>query len=406
MKHLLRALFLSACMVCIVTARAQNPPANPSDPAALMEANEEEAFSGVSRIFWSSLAYSTKLKNGYPPALRNLGPSDHPDSNAINPIDPELARGVKSGYSFTYTPGKITRGMVLTFTVQADPIEPGKTGRKHFYVDESGYIRRGASAKAAANEGLALAALRALDSACIAYAALYKSGFPSTLSQLGPGDKPNADAAGLIDRELAYGAMAGYSFSYSPGPVAGTMVTTFAVQADPITPEEPGQNHFYMDQSGAIWANQTAAAGPANSLVKPWGDRPPGWNPGPTSASGSEVSAPAGPVRIPVAPGVQEAKILNKVLPVYPPLARQARISGTVQLRALISKEGTIEELEVISGPPLLIQSAITAVQQWRYQRTLLLGEPVEVETFIDVIFTLGVNPPPSASPGKPQSLR
>src|ERR1700756_767892 len=86
---------------------------------------------------------------------------------------------------------------------------------------------------------------------------------------------------------------------------------------------------------------------------------------------------------------VQAAKLVNKVQPVYPPLARQTRISGTVRLHALISKSGQVESLEVISGHPLLVRAAMDAVQQWRYQPTLLNGEPVEVDTTIDVIFSL-----------------
>jgi protein TonB len=94
-----------------------------------------------------------------------------------------------------------------------------------------------------------------------------------------------------------------------------------------------------------------------------------------------------GPVK--VGGNVQAARILNRVQPVYPPLARQTRISGTVRLHAIISKDGSIQQLEVISGHPLLQQSALDAVRQWRYQPTLLNGEPVEVDTTIDVIFSL-----------------
>jgi protein TonB len=86
---------------------------------------------------------------------------------------------------------------------------------------------------------------------------------------------------------------------------------------------------------------------------------------------------------------VQAALLVNKVQPVYPPLARQTRISGTVRLHALISKTGQVEQLEVISGHPLLVRAAMDAVQQWRYKPTLLNGEPVEVDTTIDVIFSL-----------------
>lgn len=94
-----------------------------------------------------------------------------------------------------------------------------------------------------------------------------------------------------------------------------------------------------------------------------------------------------GPLR--VGGNVQAARIINRVQPSYPPLARQTRISGTVRLHAIIGKEGTIQQLEVMSGHPLLQQAALDAVRQWRYQPTLLNGEPVEVDTTIDVIFSL-----------------
>lgn len=86
---------------------------------------------------------------------------------------------------------------------------------------------------------------------------------------------------------------------------------------------------------------------------------------------------------------VQAAKLVNKVQPMYPPLARQTRISGTVRLHAIIAKNGSVEQLEVISGHPLLVQAALDAVRQWKYQPTTLNGEAVEVDTTIDVIFSL-----------------
>jgi periplasmic protein TonB len=93
--------------------------------------------------------------------------------------------------------------------------------------------------------------------------------------------------------------------------------------------------------------------------------------------------------RIRVGGNVTAAKVLNRVNPVYPPLARQTRISGTVRLHAIIAKDGTVQQLEVMSGHPLLVQAALDAVRQWRYQPTLLNGEPVEVDTTVDVIFSL-----------------
>jgi protein TonB len=94
-----------------------------------------------------------------------------------------------------------------------------------------------------------------------------------------------------------------------------------------------------------------------------------------------------GPLR--VGGNVQAARIINRVQPIYPPLARQTRISGTVRLHAIIGKDGMIQQLEVLNGHPLLQQAALDAVRQWRYQPTLLNGEPVEVDTTIDVIFSL-----------------
>ena len=81
--------------------------------------------------------------------------------------------------------------------------------------------------------------------------------------------------------------------------------------------------------------------------------------------------------------------VLHKVSPVYPPVAKQARIQGSVILQALISKEGSIKDLKVISGPRELVDAAIGAVQQWRYRPYVINGEPVEVETIVTVNFQL-----------------
>jgi protein TonB len=93
--------------------------------------------------------------------------------------------------------------------------------------------------------------------------------------------------------------------------------------------------------------------------------------------------------RIRVGGNVQQAKLIRQPKPVYPPLAKQARIQGVVKLNAIISKDGTIQNLTVMSGHPLLVPSAMEAVKQWVYAPTLLNGEPVEVVTQIDVNFTL-----------------
>jgi TonB family protein len=95
----------------------------------------------------------------------------------------------------------------------------------------------------------------------------------------------------------------------------------------------------------------------------------------------------SGPLR--VGANVQAARILRRVAPEYPMEARKDHISGTVRLHAIIGKDGGMKQLEVISGHPLLAQAALDAVQQWRYQPTLINGDPVEVDTTIDVIFAL-----------------
>jgi periplasmic protein TonB len=97
----------------------------------------------------------------------------------------------------------------------------------------------------------------------------------------------------------------------------------------------------------------------------------------------------ATPQRVRVSSGVSTGMLVRKVPPAYPPLARQARIQGTVILQATISKEGSIENLQLISGHPMLAPAAIEAVKQWKYKPYLLNGEPVEVETQVQVNFTL-----------------
>lgn len=87
---------------------------------------------------------------------------------------------------------------------------------------------------------------------------------------------------------------------------------------------------------------------------------------------------------------VEAARLIYGPKPDYPQLAKMARIQGTVRLEALIATDGTIKGLKVKSGHPLLVKAALEAVEQWRYQPTLLNGDPVEVETEIDVNFSLG----------------
>ena len=108
--------------------------------------------------------------------------------------------------------------------------------------------------------------------------------------------------------------------------------------------------------------------------------------------SSTPVAVPkiATPQRVRVSQGVTQGLLIRKVQPVYPALARQARIQGTVLLQAQISKTGDIENLQSISGHPMLVPAAIDAVRQWKYKPYILNGEPVEVDTQVTVNFTLG----------------
>jgi periplasmic protein TonB len=93
--------------------------------------------------------------------------------------------------------------------------------------------------------------------------------------------------------------------------------------------------------------------------------------------------------RVVVGGNVQAAKILSRVIPVYPALAKQARVQGTVSLIGVIATDGTVRQLRVLSGHPLLVQAALEAVRQWVYRPILLNGDPVEIQAPIDVHFTL-----------------
>ncbi|MHB8753834.1 MAG: energy transducer TonB [Candidatus Acidiferrales bacterium] len=87
---------------------------------------------------------------------------------------------------------------------------------------------------------------------------------------------------------------------------------------------------------------------------------------------------------------VEAANLIHQVMPVFPQIAKTAHISGTVVLHAIIAKDGTVQELQFISGPPLLMRAAMDAVKQWRYRPTLLNGQAVKVDTTVTVIFNLG----------------
>jgi protein TonB len=89
---------------------------------------------------------------------------------------------------------------------------------------------------------------------------------------------------------------------------------------------------------------------------------------------------------------VQAPRLIRQVQPEYPPLAKQARIQGDVVIDSVIDTQGRVTEMKVVSGSPLLVQSAIQALGQWRYLPTLLNGQPVAVDMLVTLHFTLGQN--------------
>jgi protein TonB len=95
------------------------------------------------------------------------------------------------------------------------------------------------------------------------------------------------------------------------------------------------------------------------------------------------------PKRMRIASRVAEWNLVHDVAPIYPPVAGRARIEGTVVLLAVIAKDGTVQEVRVESGLPVLAQAAMNAVKQWRYKPYLLEGEPIEVDSQITINFTL-----------------
>ncbi len=101
------------------------------------------------------------------------------------------------------------------------------------------------------------------------------------------------------------------------------------------------------------------------------------------------VTAPRAKQRLSISAAVEQAMLIRRVEPVYPPLGIQLRREGRVELHAIISTDGSMQSLEVITGDPLFIPSALSAVRQWRYRPTILDGQPIEVDTHITVVYTL-----------------
>jgi len=149
------------------------------------------------------------------------------------------------------------------------------------------------------------------------------------------------------------------------------------LQAPSVIPKNrPLEGVSEVSRTIDLGTNDSMGTG-TGSADNPWSEHPP------------VVVAPPPKAPVPVSLGVMNGLLYQMVRPVYPAIAQQIRAEGTVVLQAAISKNGTIENLHVVSGPALLRQAALDAVRQWRYRPYLLNGQPVEVETTVNVVFKL-----------------
>jgi TonB family protein len=284
------------------------------------------------------------------------------------------------------------------------------------------------------NEQMTMFSLQQVNSAEKAYLAA-QGHYACSLAALGPRDgKPNTNAY-LWDPQLVSGRKNGYVFV-----ISSCDSGRYKVVAEPAV-DDSGQRAFCSDESGSVraaadgkaitclssgevvqeaMANQ--AAGIAATGANPSANTAPqiaaavgtvgsssdakaqSARPAPPAqrqgqlvhiipASPGEtapVIVPESPQRIRVSAGVMQGLLITKVQPIYPEAAKAAGAQGSVTLGALIGKDGTVQNLRIVSSDSLLLnQSALDAVKQWKYKRYHLNGTAVEVETTITVNFTL-----------------
>ncbi|HVU47532.1 MAG TPA: energy transducer TonB [Terracidiphilus sp.] len=166
-----------------------------------------------------------------------------------------------------------------------------------------------------------------------------------------------------------------------PAPARPTTANMQAIESIQMPTQIPTHIRYDGEPRDPGPINLADLAPPGNgtaSADSPWGNQP---------HVVIVQQPPKGPTH--VSQGVMAGLLLNKVVPVYPPIAKATGTQGTVVLQATISKNGTIENLRVLSGSPMLQQAAIDAVRQWIYRPYLLNGSPVDVETTVNVVFTM-----------------
>jgi len=236
------------------------------------------------------------------------------------------------------------------------------------------------------NEQAALSSVRAINAAQKSYQSA-QAGFACTLSALGSAGKQSGVAKRIYiyDPQLAGGKKNGYTFALS-----GCDASHYQVVAEPESPDS-GARAYCSNESGVVRSSSDGKASTCLVSGEVVEEKVP--------AANIQVSAPTQgnatpgtsqleqPVRVPQ--GISAGLLINRVPPIYPPLARQARIQGTVVLKAIINQTGDVVSLDLVSGHPVLAPAAIEAVKQWKYRPYMLNGNAVVVETQVLVNFTL-----------------
>jgi protein TonB len=241
------------------------------------------------------------------------------------------------------------------------------------------------------NEQMAQWSMRSIDSAEKSYLAAQGS-YACTFSALTSKGTSTSRRAYLYDTQLASGKKNGYNFA-----ISACDASHYQLTAEPAVPKT-GQRAFCSDESGTVRASadgkgatclssgevveqkQAAVRIPLQASPEPSG----------ATAQSNSTSGTALPAeRVRVSWGVSQSFLISKVPPIYPEVARRARVTGTVVLRALINQTGDVESLSLVSGHPLLAPAAMDAVKQWKYRPYLLNGKAVAVDTEIQVNFAL-----------------
>lgn len=264
--------------------------------------------------------------------------------------------------------------------------------------------------------------IRSIISAETAYHSTHNA-YACSLAELGKA-KRETDIGGketsfpLLNADLASGKNGGYVFV-----ISGCDGNSYKVVTEPDSPDF-GKKAFCSDESGTMRSSAdgkattclssgetvqergfgaqatglTAIAGGSGDSTAPQLDVTAMQSGANSNAPGTHTGGVSGgiqaPQRVRVSQGIMQSMIVNKVAPAYPPDAKIARIQGSVVLKATIGKDGTVQNLSMISGHPLLAQAALDAVKQWKYRPYLVNGSPIEVETQVTINFTLSERPP------------